>query len=173
MLGLRWDDIDWDKNVIHVRRAIKHIHNQPDTEDLSTKTKNGVRDIYFGDELKALLEPMRGSGYLLGGEKPISDTMYVTIRKRFFSKVDTHGVTEHGLRHSVISMLEHEGTDLKTLQTFAGHADSHTTMSVYVHPQAQKLAEAGQKMNDLMHNLAVKAGVYTNTSEGLCANVRE
>ena len=173
MLGLKWEDIDWDKQVIHIRRAVKHVHNQPDMEDLTTKTKNGVRDIYFGDELKSLLEPMRSTGYLLGGKKPLSDTEYTTVRKHFFSKVDTHGVTEHGIRHSVITLLEHQGTDLKTLQTFAGHADSHTTMQVYVHSSAAKLEEAGRKMNDYLHNLAEKTRDYAAQKVDLDANQHE
>ena len=46
------------------------------------------------------------------------------------------------------------GVDLKTLQTYAGHSDSHTTMQVYVHAQAGKIKEAGDRMDSLLHNLA-------------------
>ena len=53
-------------------------------------------------------------------------------------------------------MLEGTGIDLKTLQTIAGHSDSHTTMTVYVHPQADKLKMAADVIDNEMHIISSK-----------------
>lgn len=47
MLGLRWQDIDWDNNVIHINHNLVCIRGNGNTEYhiTSPKTKSGVRDI--------------------------------------------------------------------------------------------------------------------------------
>ena len=57
-------------------------------------------------------------------------------------------------RHSF--RMHASGVDLKTLQTYAGHAQSQTTMDIYAHPQVGKIKNAGDQTEALLHNLAEK-----------------
>lgn len=41
------------------------------------------------------------------------------------------------------------GTDLKTLQSIAGHADIQTTINRYVHKQTDKISETGNRLQTL------------------------
>ncbi len=156
MLGLRWEDIDFENAVIHIRRSIKHSHNQPLLEDTTTKTKSGIRDIPLLKSLADILRPMCGNGYILGGDKPLTGKKYETIRKHICKQLNLYGATEHVFRHTFLTQLSGTGVDLKTLQTYAGHAQSQTTMDIYAHPQVGKIKNAGDQMEALLHNLAEK-----------------
>ena len=41
--------------------------------------------------------------------------------------------TPHGLRHGFASILFKQGLDVKTIQYVMGHAQTSTTMEIYVH----------------------------------------
>ena len=122
-------------------------------EDTTTKTKSGVRDVPLLKSLAAILEPTRSKGYLLGGEKPFTAKQYMTLWTHIKKRVNVYDATAHVFRHTFLTAANSEGVDLKTLQTIAGHSDSHTTMQVYVHAQPGKIKEAGDRMDSLLHNL--------------------
>ena len=121
------------------------------------KTRSGVRDVYFGENLEAILVAMKGEGFVFGGEKPLSRKEYLTLESRIRKKVDLHGATPHILRHTYLTTAAGENIDPKTLQSKAGHADHQVTMNVYVHAKKENVARAGQMMDELLGNYA-KAG---------------
>ena len=41
------------------------------------------------------------------------------------------GITFHGLRSSCVSILVHQGMDVKSIQKWVGHADIDTTLRIY------------------------------------------
>lgn len=45
---------------------------------------------------------------------------------------DYVGLTPHGLRHTVATVFAAEGTDVKTIQAWLGHASATTTLNMYV-----------------------------------------
>ena len=77
-------------------------------------------------------------------------TLWTHIKKR----VNVYDAAVHVFRHTFLTAANIEGVDLKTLQTIAGHSDSHTTIQVFVHADTGKISEAGNRMNSLLHNLA-------------------
>lgn len=121
VLGLRWDDIDFEQKCIHIRRNVTHPGNPPVIG--TPKTRSGVRDVYFGENLEAILVAMKGEGFVFGGEKPLSRKEYLTLDSRIRKKVDLHGATPHVLRHTYLTTAAGENIDPKTLQSMAGHAD--------------------------------------------------
>lgn len=60
-------------------------------------------------------------------------------------------VTFHGLRSSCVSILVHEGYDIKSIQKWVGHADINTTLKIYakVKEKSAKL-EISEGMNSLI-----------------------
>ena len=83
-------------------------------------------------------------------ESPITMTTYNNTMKRIRKTVDLHGATAHVFRHSYLTYMAGEATDLKTLQSIAGHATIDMTMNRYVHAQPEKIKDAGKKMHDLL-----------------------
>ena len=151
-LGLRWDDIDFEEKCIHIRRNVTHPGNPPVIG--TPKTKSGIRDIYFGENLESILLAMKGEGFVFGGETPLSRKEYLTLSSRIRKKVELYGSTPHVLRHTYLTTAAGENIDPKTLQSMAGHADHQVTMNVYVHPKKENVAKAGQMMDALLGSYA-------------------
>ena len=154
VLGLRWEDIDFDKKLVHIRRNNTQITGEG-AHIGTTKTKNGARTIPFGDHFKELLLPFQATGYIFGGEKPFQQWDYDTLMRKLKKRVNLYGATVHGLRHTYLTMLVGEGVDLKTAQTIAGHSSIKTTMDIYVDPRTDKITEAGETMDALLNGYAL------------------
>ena len=127
VLGLRWEDIDFDKKVIHIRRNNTQITGEG-AHIGTTKTENGTRAIPFGDHFKELIQPYRSSGYVFGGEEPFQSWNYDKLMRRLKKRVNLHGATAHVLRHTYLTMLAGEGVDIKTLQTMQTFRPPWTSM---------------------------------------------
>lgn len=147
VLGLRWEDISFDRNLIHVQRAVTFKDNRPVVG--TTKSEAGVRYIPLEGQLKAILSPMRQlSGYVIGQDNPITETTYKRTWERIGRKIDLHGATAHVFRHTYITMAAAH-VDIKTLQSIAGHADISTTMNRYAHGREDKIIEAGRMLGSM------------------------
>lgn len=56
----------------------------------------------------------------------------------------------HGLRTSCVSILVHEGMDVKSIQKWVGHKDINTTLKIYA---KVKEKEAKQQISNAMTNV--------------------
>ena len=148
-LGLRWEDIDTEHNLIHIRRSVTHAGgNQPLIGN--TKTEKGMRDLPLDPYLLEVLQPIETEGFIIGGAKPITMTMYNSTWKRINKSIDLYGATAHTLRHSYLTYLHSAGASDKTLQRIAGHSQIGTTMNIYVHETEEDLVKAGEKMHHVL-----------------------
>ena len=93
---------------------------------------------------------MQKSGFIIGGESPITMRTYNNTWRRIKKTIDLHGATAHIFRHSYLTYMAGNNTDVKTLQTIAGHSKIDMTMNQYVHAQPDKIIEAGKKMHALL-----------------------
>ena len=149
-LGLMWQDIDVENGLLHIRRGVTHPQqNQPNIEDLP-KTKNGVRTLSLDPLLIDFLSPLDTTGFIIGGEFPISLRTFNNMWRRIGKAIDIKGVTSHIFRHSYLTYAAGETTDLKTLQALAGHSTIQMTMDHYVHAQPEKIKEVGNRMHNLL-----------------------
>ena len=146
-LGLRWEDVDFKRGLIHVERAVTFKFNQPVVG--TTKSEAGVRWIPLDAKLRAIMEPMRQiKGFVIGQEAPMTETAYKRTWERIGRKIDLHGATAHVFRHTYITMAA-AYLDIKTLQTIAGHSDVSTTMNRYAHGREDKIIAAGQALQTM------------------------
>ena len=148
-LGVRWEDIDREKNVLHIRRNV--VHPQQNAPEVTTpKTKAGRRDIPIDENLLNLLSPVEEQGYIIGGENPITLSSYRAMMKRINKTVNLYGATAHVLRHSYLTYAVGETTDYKTVQGISGHADLGTLLNRYAHPQETKIKALSQAMHEVL-----------------------
>lgn len=148
-LGMMWEDIDTENGLLHIRRGVTHPQqNHPNIEALP-KTKSGVRDLPLDPLLIELLSPMSNTGFIVGGESPISLRSFNNIRKRINKVIDLKSVTSHTFRHSYLTYAAGETPDLKTLQALAGHSTTQMTMDHYFRVQPEKPKELGNRMHNL------------------------
>ena len=149
VLGLRWEDVDTKAGLIHIRRNVTHAGgNRPVIG--TPKTKSGERDLPLDPFVLEALEPMQSAGFIFGGESPITMTTYNNTWRRIKRTVDLHGATAHVFRHSYLTYMAGQSTDMKTLQAIAGHSTIGMTMNRYVHAQPEKIIDAGKKMHSLL-----------------------
>lgn len=145
-LGLRWEDIDQARGVIHVSRNVTY-HTA--TANVGTpKTENGYRDVPLVPHLTRILDPIQPTGYIIASTQkptePICHSTFVRTWKRIDSSIDLHGATPHIFRHTYLTILAGLNIDVKTLQAIAGHSDIQITMNRYVHKRIEGLIEAGE-----------------------------
>lgn len=82
ILGLRWEDMDFQRNEIRIQRAVIHPkRNQPEIK--SPKTKTSRRTIPLVSPLFLQLQPIGEKGFVLGDEKPLSYQQ----QKRTFDRI--------------------------------------------------------------------------------------
>ena len=150
ILGLCWQDIDLENNVIHVRRNVTHTFNAPIIG--TPKTEKGKRDVPIMQGLLKYLLPLKGEGYIVSHEKtpdkPLSQRAFNNMWKRIEEAIDLHGATSHVFRHTITTLLYDTGADDKTIQSIVGHADIGTTMNTYVHARDDKKRSAMERLND-------------------------
>ena len=151
-LGLQWDDVDFEANVIHVRR----IQMRDGSLCEFTKTAAGVRSIPMSPLLREMLLAWRvrcprkdvklervfpAPGVArawplsrLGGGGPL---VYGNFRKRYWvptlKRLGLPAVTPHSARHSFISTLQAQGVEVGLVAKLAGHKNAVVTLSHYTH----------------------------------------
>lgn len=152
VLGLMWEDIDFENHLIHVVRNVTHPNqNQPIIG--TTKTSNGKRIVPLDAYVQEVLKPYGEKGFILGGDKPITLRTYNNTWKRISKRIDLHGATPHVLRHSYLTYLAATDIQPKTLQCIAGHSSYSFTMDKYVHAQDEQVVQAGKIFHDLFSSV--------------------
>lgn len=160
-LALTWNDIDFDKAVIDINKAVSR-----DADGLKIdETKNtGSNRIISVDsktlerllEWKLFAEPS-SDDYLIFGQENASqpfDIMSMDTPRKWLLDVQDEmdrdsekklkRITTHGFRHTHASLLVEMGATLKDIQYRLGHSDISTTMDVYAHvskASKEKLAD--------------------------------
>ena len=149
-LGLLWSEVDFERNIIRIRR----IQERNGSLTEMTKTEAGTRDIPMSATLREMLLAWRvrcprkgkelhrvfpGPGRLqewpqprLGGGGPL---LYQNFRKRYwapaFKSLGLPYVTPHSARHSFISTLQAQGIEVGLVAQIAGHANPTVTLGHY------------------------------------------
>lgn len=158
-LGLLWEDVDFEANVVRIRRIQERDGSLTDM----TKTEAGTRDVPMGPLLRSMLLDWRircprldgelhrvfpGPGRLEPWPKPRSGgggaLLYQNWRRRYwepvFKRLGLPYVTPHSARHSFISTMQAEGIEVGLVAKLAGHASAVVTLGHYT--QAVRGGEA-------------------------------
>jgi integrase len=165
LLGLRWNDIDLDTCLIHVRRQLRVIDGTPILMDL--KSRNSRRTVPLVGPVATIVRAHRkrqiaqrleagvpwsedGHVFAWADGRPISDSH---VRDHWHALRKPAGIPDHvrfhDLRHSALTILATRGTAPRTLMGIAGHSTIATTMGIYAHLDADDVRAAV----DLMENL--------------------
>ena len=143
LLGLKWSDIDFENNIMHIQRAIvstkgKIVIDKP-------KSQTSDRYIPFSESFAKYLKKFRSDNeYVLGIDGYMSPNTYSSKYFPQFMKElsEMTGVPElspHELRHTYGTLKREEGVDIYTIQRVMGHSDISVTASIYVHNDIEVL----------------------------------
>lgn len=160
--GIRWEDIDFDKKLLHIRRTISRIKNlnytgESDKEPKTIlmigppKSSSSIRDIPIPDFLLKKLKRIASApnSYLLTGsvQKCMEPRNIQRKFQRLLQQCDIPKINIHSLRHSFATRCIEMGCDSKSLSEILGHSSVKITMDIYVHSSiAQK-----QKCMEMLH----------------------
>ena len=149
MLGLEWKDIDFENNIISIKRTSNYTAEHGIYID-TTKTKRSKRVLkispYIMDILKELKDEQDEEALRLGDKWVESDRLFVKWNgepmnnqtpygwlKEFCEKNDMPFYGIHSFRHFAASALISSGLDVVTVSGALGHCNSGTTLNVYAH----------------------------------------
>ena len=156
--GLKWEDVDLDEGVVHVRRTVQSNYVYlPDGTGMSKvsvgspKSRTSRRDVPICAPLRARLErldrPADGTAYFLTGTQ--SPPLPRTLRSSMELLLARYGIEEfnfHRLRHTFATRCIEAGVDAKTTSELLGHADVNITLNLYVHPNPEARRAAVDRM---------------------------
>ena len=166
VLALEWKDIDYDKKVVMVRKAVTLRNGRPYLK--GPKSEAGIRDVpvpdFLLDIFKSAPKPFSLFCPSVSGEL-MTDVAYSRAWDSYehFLNLKAGGrdasrshpkvvkidhITAHMLRHTYASLLYEAGVDVKSAQRFLGHSDIETTLEIYTHLTKQKEEEAVKNLNE-------------------------
>lgn len=151
MCGLRWSDIDFRKNCLHIQRSVKcyylpSIHKSV-TEIGQTKTVKSNRKIYFTSDFGEILERRQGDGYIYTGTEHFIDTCSARqALDRRLGWLDIPHVRFHALRHGFATRAIRKGVDPKTVAAILGHERCDITLDIYTACTPEMQVEAMERM---------------------------
>ena len=160
-LGLQWQDIDFDRHLIHVVHSLadvggKHFLQEP-------KTKTSVRYIGMSQALETILIEHRAEQEnvkaIVGESYQYPDMVFtsatgnyldraslLTQFKRLIKDTDFSWASLHTLRHANATLLINNGVDLKIVSEHLGHSGVGITADTY----SDVLADTKKKVADLI-----------------------
>ena len=127
IMGLTWNDIDFEKHIIHIRRAMVFVGSQ--VIEKTTKTKNSNRNIIVPDYVIKRLSEYKGIGYVYAKEDG-SPEHGGNYRLRFSKLLKRYGLPKtrfHDLRHFNATMMLKKGVPDKVAAGQLGHANTNMT----------------------------------------------
>jgi integrase len=118
LVDLRWDQVDFDQAVLHVRRA---NNDTPATHPLTGKELRALRDLKRESRSPFVFVSMRDAPFSVSGfrrmvERACQDAG-LGIKAR-----------PHMLRHACGYELANKGTDTRTIQAYLGHQNIGNTV---------------------------------------------
>jgi len=167
LLGLQWEDIDFDNKLLEVRRQLDRRGKFK-----KLKTKSGKRTIPLTDEVIKTLKSHKikqsenklalGEAYndydLVGcieNGKPIHWRNLYRQFKLIIKKAGVPDIRFHDLRHTFATLFLQAGGNIKTLQQILGHSSITITIDTYSHVTEDMLLDAAEKIQ-MMYKTAGK-----------------
>ena len=165
LLGLEWKDIDWEYNLLEIRRTSNYNHDDGIYTD-TPKTKSSYRfsskmPPYIMDILKELQEEQNKLHEAVGDRWVESDRLFIpnngapmgtstpyTWLDRTTHKIGMRFCDVHSIRHYYASALILGGIDILSVAAALGHSSPTTTQSTYLHVIKEAEARASSLLTD-------------------------
>ncbi|MDE3073885.1 MAG: site-specific integrase [Chloroflexota bacterium] len=173
-LGLRWEDVDLDAGVLHVRATLQRLKvPQPDGNTQreyrlsAPKTSKSLRDIPLPATLVAALRSHRArqneDRLRAGGDWTDNGLVFTTaLGMPIHASVLSHEIRKlagraglppvrfHDLRHYAATALVAAGVSVADTMALLGHSNVSTTMGIYAHARQDSKRAAMDAVSALL-----------------------
>ena len=168
VLGLRWQDIDFEAGVMQIcntvvrtKTLIEHEHTK------STKSRRTLvliaETIPYLKAIKAAQDKFRSrcinydpdpQGHVCTGSngRPFSPDYVSHTFNRILKKYDLPPLRFHELRHTAGSLLLANGMSVKQIAEYLGHEKVSTTLDIYAHIDIEGKRATAQAMGGIFSN---------------------
>ena len=176
VIGLRWDDVDFNKNMININHAVGYIKEDGKYIQYIKDPKSyaGKRSIPMLSEVRKALLNEKKKQKDLGLVSPLIDDytnfVFVSLKGRIYTRdniciqikqlVKEYNkdhpddelpvFTTHQLRHTFATRLCRNSDDLKAIQTILGHKDISTTMNTYADATKEGIDDSMNALEGIM-----------------------
>lgn len=157
--ALRWSDIDFDANLIHVANTYQRIglsHGKKRTQLLfaDSKTEASVRMIPMASSLKKLLlnhkKKAKGEFVFSTNGQPSEPRLLTYYFHKIRIKANLPQIHFHQLRHTFATRcLEMKG-DISSVSALLGHASTQMTLDTYANALLEQRYQVIEKMETWM-----------------------
>ena len=163
LAGLKWSDIDFDKQIISVTRDVV---NNKETQGISvvkeTKSMTSNRPVPFDSMLMSMLKAWKKeqaeqygtmlmpSAFIFGTSvDPYTPTRPDNVTQWLARFNKAHGLrafSPHDLRHTTATLLLKSQVPVKAVQKFMGHSDASTTLKYYAGVDIDDIKNASDRL---------------------------
>lgn len=170
ILGLRWQDIEWEERALRVRQIRLRHADSPDALFGPPKTARSARTLALAGATITLLRAHRQAQRLqriaagpawqdcdlvvaTGLGTPWSDS---NVRRAFYAAIaqvpGIPRITFHDLRHTHASLLRAQGTDIRVIADRLGHVQVSFTLQTYAHADLNDQRTAADQLHDRLRS---------------------
>jgi len=168
ILGLKWENVDFDNSRIYICRSISYTPDRGVYES-TPKTASSKRYVSLPQETMQMLkqyrtwqrgemlrlgEYYRRQGYVFSQDNgaPMHPDSVTTWHDRFSRRYGLPHITPHALRHTMTSLLIFNGVDIVSTAKRLGHSQVSTTSDIYAHV----IEQADKKNADILGDILLK-----------------
>lgn len=173
VLGLRWQDIDFESAEIHVRQQLQRVGDTLYQGPL--KTKAGRRDLpllgFARDVLVAhqsRQETLRGAAgaewagagnqqelvFTTKNGTPIEPRNFGRSFQRIYEQHNIRAIRVHDVRHTTATLLKNLGVPARDAQLILGHSQISTTQEIYQHDDMEGRRDSLGRIEALFMNVS-------------------
>ncbi|MDA8848242.1 site-specific integrase [bacterium] len=172
LLGLTWEDVDFDAEVLHIRRALidEYVIGDDGRRIRSfrlggLKTEKSRRSLNMPQRVTQVLQQQQADQrrirmaaktwgdmdlvFATQNGKPIAKG---NLRRSLRRLCDVAGIgrwTTYELRHSAASLLSAAGVPLEQIADVLGHSGTRMVQTVYRHPVTSTVSAAAAPMGEM------------------------
>ena len=145
VLALRWKDIDFNKNIIHiVQNKIRKVDGTKIKETKNKRSRSFVAPQILMTKIKEIYSNQEKDDLLFD----YYPATYTRMWQEFIQRNNLKYITLHDLRHTNGSILASKGVDIVTIAKRLGHLPA-TASAYYLHAVSEEDKKASEKLDNL------------------------
>ena len=154
LLGLKWEDIDFEHDNLQVKRQIARINDE--IVKAHRKSKNAYRTLPVAEDIIRVLKQQKkeiGSSpwvFPLPTDSLILPDSVLHILHRVLKRAGLPRVRFHDLRHTFAMLALQNGVGIKTVSGMLGHFSAGFTLDTYAHVTTAAQKEAARTMEKVL-----------------------